>query len=120
MITVRCMQNDVWYCTVVSLAFLAFSIIVLRCMGTRKCFSATCTKENSFSDSLIASLETNNINRTYHRSLVQIEKSLPEGKRIMPETRFTSFPALSVGPKVGISRSALKTNDGLFFLPVIE
>ena len=29
---------------------------------------------------------------------MQTEKSKPEGKRIMPETRFTEFPALSVEP----------------------
>ena len=33
------------------------------------------------------------INRIEHRSLMQPEKSQPEGKRIMPETRFTVFPA---------------------------
>ena len=43
------------------------------------------------------------INRMYHWSQ-------PDGKRIMPETRFTSFPALSVDPRVGISRSALETD----------
>ena len=48
--------------------------------------------------------------RIYHRSLMQTEKSLPEGKRIMPETRFTEFLALSVHPKVGISRSAFETD----------
>ena len=50
-------------------------------------------------------------NRINHRSLMQTEKSQPEGKRIMPETRFTSFPALSVDPRVGISRSASETDD---------
>ena len=35
------------------------------------------------------------------RSQMQAEKSQPEGKRIMPETRFTEFPALSVDPRVG-------------------
>ena len=49
-------------------------------------------------------------NRFYHRSLMKTEKSRSEGKRIMPETRFTEFPALSVDPKVWISRSASKTN----------
>ena len=34
---------------------------------------------------------------------MQTEKSQPEGKRIMPETRFTEFLALSVDPKVEIS-----------------
>ena len=37
------------------------------------------------------------------------EKSQTEGKRIMPETRFTEFPELSVDPRVEISRSASKT-----------
>ena len=37
---------------------------------------------------------------------MQTEKSKPEGKRIEPETRFTEFPAFSVDPMVGISRSA--------------
>ena len=38
---------------------------------------------------------------------MQTETSQPEGRRIMPETRFTEFPALSVDPRVGISRSAI-------------
>ena len=42
---------------------------------------------------------------------MQTEISQPEGKRIMPETRITSFPALSVDPRVGISGSALETGD---------
>ena len=40
---------------------------------------------------------------------MQTEKSQPERKRIMPETRFTEFTALSVDPRVGISRSAEKS-----------
>ena len=44
------------------------------------------------------------INRIRHWSLLQTEKSKPEGKRIMPETMFTEFPELSVDPRVGISR----------------
>ena len=51
-----------------------------------------------------------NLNSIYHRSLMQTEKSQPEGKRIMPETRFIEFPALSVDPRVGISRSASETD----------
>ena len=54
-------------------------------------------------------------NRIYHRSLMQTEESQPEGKRVMPETR---FPALSVDPRVGISRCASEDNVGLFFLPM--
>ena len=50
---------------------------------------------------------------------MQTEKSQPEGKRIMPETRFTEFPALSVDPKIGISRSASDTGGRLFFLLII-
>ena len=34
---------------------------------------------------------------------------------IMPETRQTSFPALCVYPRVGISRTASETNDRLHF-----
>ena len=49
-------------------------------------------------------------NRLYHWSLMQTEKSKPEGKRIMPETKFTEFPALSVDPRVWISRSASETD----------
>ena len=52
--------------------------------------------------------ETNTI---YHRSQMQTEKSQPEGKRIIPETMFTEFEALSVDPRVGISRSASETDD---------
>ena len=36
-------------------------------------------------------------------------RSLPDGKRIMPETRFTEFLALFVEPRVGICRSASET-----------
>ena len=50
---------------------------------------------------------------------MQTEKSQPEGKRIMPEMKFTSFLALSVDPRVGISRYALETDDILFFLPIM-
>ena len=57
--------------------------------------------------------------RIYYRSLVQTEIiSQPEGERIMPETRFTEFPALSVDPRVGISWSASETDILLFFLPI--
>ena len=41
---------------------------------------------------------------------METEKSQPEDKRIMPETRFTSFPALSVDSRVGISRSASESD----------
>ena len=49
---------------------------------------------------------------------MQTEKSQAEVKRIMLETRFTEFPALSVDPRVGISRSASETDVRLFFLPM--
>ena len=55
------------------------------------------------------------LNRICYRSPIQTEKSQPEGKRIIPKTRFTEFLAFSVDPRVGISRSALETNDWLFF-----
>ena len=50
-------------------------------------------------------------NRIYHRSPMQTEKPQPEGQRIMPETRFTESPALSVHQRVGISRSASDDAD---------
>ena len=50
-------------------------------------------------------------NRIYHWSLMQTEKSQPEGKQIMPEMRFTEVPALSIDPRGGISRSASETDD---------
>ena len=37
-----------------------------------------------------------------HQSPMQTEKSQPSGQQIMPEMRFTEFPALSVDPRVGI------------------
>ena len=50
-----------------------------------------------------------------HRSPMQNEKSQPSGQRIMPETRQTSFPALSVDPRAGISPSASETDDRVYF-----
>ena len=49
-------------------------------------------------------------NRICHLSPRQTEKSPPEGKRIMSETRFTELPALSADPRVGISQSASETD----------
>ena len=46
---------------------------------------------------------------------MQTEKSQPEGEGIMPERRFTEFPALSFDLRVGISRSASEA-DGEVFL----
>ena len=45
---------------------------------------------------------------------MQTEKSKPSGQRIMPETKWTSFPALPVRPRVGISRSASETDDRFY------
>ena len=55
--------------------------------------------------------QTMRINKIYHQSPMQTEKSQPEGKRIMPETRFTEFTVLSVDPRVKISQSASETDD---------
>ena len=53
---------------------------------------------------------------------MQIEKSQPDGKPdgkwIMPETRFRHFPALSVDLRFKVSRSASEINVLLFFLPM--
>ena len=51
------------------------------------------------------------INRLYYRPPMQIEKALPEDKRVMPETRFIEFPALSVDARVGESLPVSKTNN---------
>ena len=53
-------------------------------------------------------------NRIYYQSSMQTEKSQPEGRRVMPKTRFTSFPALSVDPRVEISWSASVTDEIIF------
>ena len=39
----------------------------------------------------------------------------PSGQRIMPKTRFTSFPALSVYPMIGISLSESETDVRFYF-----
>ena len=49
---------------------------------------------------------------------MQTKKSQLKGERIMPETRFTEFPASSIDLWVWISWSALETDDWLFFLPI--
>ena len=49
---------------------------------------------------------------------MQTEKFQPEDNRIMPETRFTSFPALSVYPRVVMSLSALETDVRLLFYTI--
>ena len=58
------------------------------------------------------------INKILHRLPMQTERSQPEGKRIFLEMRFTEFPAFSVDPRVGVSRSASETDVWLFFLPM--
>ena len=50
------------------------------------------------------------VNRIHRKSPMQSEKSQSEGKRTMPETRFTETPALSVDPTLWISRSASVTD----------
>ena len=56
------------------------------------------------------SLQVRHIKSIIGLCLIQTEKSQPEGKRIMPETRFTEFLALYVGLMVGICRSASETD----------
>ena len=51
---------------------------------------------------------------------MQTEKSQDEGKRLMPEMRFTEFPALSVDQGVGNSRSASETDNCFFFLTPLK
>ena len=62
-----------------------------------------------------ANILSTGINRIFHHSQMQTEKSQLQGKWIMPETRLTEFPALSVDPRVGISLGDLCL---IFFLPM--
>ena len=58
-----------------------------------------------------------------HGSPMHTEKSqLGSDEQIMPKMMFTftEFPALSVDPRVKISRSAPETDDLLLSLPVIR
>ena len=55
----------------------------------------------------IINLKQIEINRIYNQSLIQTEKSQPFCQWTLPETQ---FPALSVYPQVGISRSASETD----------
>ena len=57
----------------------------------------------------------NGTNRIYHGSQMYTDESKPESKRIMPKTRLTEFPALSVDPRVGISRTALETKRPMIY-----
>ena len=51
---------------------------------------------------------------------MQTKKSQPLSQRIMLETRLTLFPALSVYPRCGISRSASKANDKILFMTHVK
>ena len=67
--------------------------------------------ENRISQYNLKNLALLQINGIYHMPRMQTEKSQPKGKRIMQETRCTSFLALSIDPRVGISLSAMGTDD---------
>ena len=56
------------------------------------------------------------INRICYRSLMQTEKSQPEGKRIMPETKFTEFPALFVDQRLEFLGLHRRLMFDIFFL----
>ena len=65
------------------------------------------------------------VNRIYHRSPMQIEKSQPDCKRIMLEKCLTMCSTLSVNPRVWLSRSLIiflsyywKNHSVIFFLLV--
>ena len=64
------------------------------------------------------SLDCSKSNRIYHRYPIRTEKSQPEGKWIMLETRFTEFPALSIGPRVGFLSLHWRLMTGYFFSPM--
>ena len=50
---------------------------------------------------------------------MQTGKSQAKNIWIIPETRFTEFPELSIDRRAAISWSAVKTDDRLFFLSII-
>ena len=62
---------------------------------------------NTVSSDLFIEPQTN---RIYHLYPMQTEKSQPEGKQIMLETRFTEFLTLSIDPRVEISGSTLESD----------
>ena len=55
------------------------------------------------------------INRIYHLSLMQTQKSPPEGKRMMPETRFTEFRHYPLVQRLGF----LDLHRGMIFVFLI-
>ena len=75
--------------------------MLLRCQ-------VNCDHQNNIHDGQLE-LQTSEINRIYRWSMMQTEKVQPEGKQML-KMRFTEFPALSIDPKVGISRSSLETD----------
>ena len=102
----RCMECSVLRCMECSV-LRCMECSVLRCM---ECSVLRCMDTSARESSL------NLINRIYCRSLMQTEKSQPKGEWIMPEIRFTVFPALSIELRAGISWSASEIDVWLFFL----
>ena len=49
------------------------------------------------------------INRIYHQSPMQTKKSQSEGKRIMPKTRFVSFPLTKQSKKKGNGQEIIQS-----------
>ena len=101
------------HCKIVYSDQTLLSYWISALIGTQEVIKLRITDIHSSCGNTVPDLSclTSEKNRIYHRSPMQTEKFQPEGKRMMPETRFTSFPALSVDPRVGISRSASKTDD---------
>ena len=82
---------------------MRYSGRALTIKSSQETYKTKKQKTNHSEEHVTATLKTNII---YHRSSMQTEIPQPEGKRIMPETRFTEFLAISVDPRVGISWSA--------------
>ena len=51
---------------------------------------------------------------------MKIPIAVPEGTRVMLESRFTKFSTLCVDPRVGISRSSAELETYLFLVVFIQ
>ena len=68
-------------------------------------------QRRSGNDAIIQKIQQGKDNAGTAQKEKQEKPMQPDGKRIITETRLTEFPALSVGPRVGISWSASATDD---------
>ena len=98
------------YYTVIFTVGNQTSVCTLHCaLFTVYCFCLLCFFAVRHIQIIVCRVLSTVTIRIYHRSPMQ--KSHPKGKRIMPETRFTDFPALSVDPRAGLSDFSICIGD---------